>query len=298
MTLELFQIPKRFRSWAEDAFKDDLDKVDVTAHYDETLTVEENQSEFRRLFPAYFLEDPASPLRPSAEDLQEAEEELQEQLSDAAEEEDIFHIVAKLKSVAIVGDTGAGKTALSYRVIDAIKEATGREVYVYRHPQPKLIAQVGYKTMLNLAEMETLQEIILWIDEPQLHISRYEKRANDALLQILSMARQRGITLIITTSDTRFITRGLESYMDAYMIKDLEPGLVKQGSIIKKILKANTFFDVDGFTCPVNEFVFHSRRFKEAAGRHRFLLPSYWSEEHSKPYRFKSATERPTQTAR
>lgn len=45
-------VPKHFRDWLERQLKDrsDLDKIDMTAHYDLTLTPAENKGQFREKF--------------------------------------------------------------------------------------------------------------------------------------------------------------------------------------------------------------------------------------------------------
>lgn len=198
------------------------------------------------------------------------------------------------KSIAIAGTTGTGKTAIGYKIL----EVFDKPVYVLKHPRPELLKERGFLPLFRFSDIERLSHCVIWIDEPQLYISYYEKRINSALMRLLSLCRQREITLILSTSDTRFINRGLESYIDVWIIKDLEFDLVKQGSIIKKIIKENTFIIDDGLKLSVEEYIFYSRRFDEFNGKHTFQKPSYFDERYSKPFLIESATKTAKKSAK
>lgn len=184
-------------------------------------------------------------------------------------------------AIAIVGERGSGKTALACSLLDSIRD---RPVYVYRHQRPDLIATRGWRQMYRLEQLYDVDNCVVWIDEPQIAIPKLDKRANDGLQTVLSIARHRDITLVLSTCDTRWITRALEAYIDAWFILDLEPALVKQGSIIKKAIKRHVIVDPDEFKLNKGEYLFYGRRFPEKDGKHHFELPGWWSEEWSKPY--------------
>lgn len=185
----------------------------------------------------------------------------------------------ELTSIAIIGSRGTGKTALTYKLLEGFK----KPVYVFRHPQPHLIKALGYKVMNEISEVERLQNAVLWIDEPQLLIRG--KGKSDKLKLLLSIARQRDVTVIISTSNTRFLDAELESYIDQWLVKDIEPDLVKRGSLVKKILARYAIIDEEGQRIATNEYISHSRSMPDSNGLHTFKLPEYWSEKHSKPFR-------------
>jgi len=160
------------------------------------------------------------------------------------------------KSLAIIGLTRSGKTALGYHICEHYPTI---EKYVFMHPQPELVKPLGFKQCYGEYEIENMKDCILWIDEPQLYSSLNEGRENKWLLKLLSLCGQRNIKLIISTSDTRFITRGIESYIEVWCIKDLELELIKQGSIVKKIIRDFCFITTRGFKLNVDEYVFYSR---------------------------------------
>jgi hypothetical protein len=122
------------------------------------------------------------------------------------------------------------------------------------------------------------------------------------LVKLTSLCRQKEITFIFSTSDTRWVNRSVEAYVDTWIVKDLEYGMVKQGSLIKKIIQKYTFISPDGFRLNDNEFLLYNRKFPEMSGRDSFDLPKFWSDEYSKPYKTatktanKSAIKTPTKT--
>jgi hypothetical protein len=190
-------------------------------------------------------------------------------------------LINNVTSIAVVGRRGSGKTALCFLLLGYAE----KPVYVYRYPKPELVKKLGYKIIFSLDELYRMHDCIVYLIEPQHFIKSYDKKANDNLLELLSLARQNNLTLLMDTSDTRFITRGLEAFIDVWMIKDIEPDLVKQGSLAKKIIKRNTFGDVDGFKKFPSQFLFYSRDYPQYEGTHEFDLPSFFDESYSKPFR-------------
>jgi hypothetical protein len=214
-----------------------------------------------------------------------ATEEMQKQLTNIITEivkEDLdVSLINDVTSIAIIGRRGSGKTALSYLCLSY----ANKPVFVYRHPKPKLVKALGYNILYSPDQLHRMHDCIVWIDEPQHFIKTYDKKANDNLLELLSIARQNDLTLILSTSDTRFITRGIESYIDVWMIKDIETDLIKQGSLAKKIIQRNTFGDANGFHKEPNEFLFYSRDYPQYEGTHSFELPAFFTEAYSKPFK-------------
>jgi len=52
----------------------------------------------------------------------------------------------KVKTIAIYGDIGVGKTALAYKVL----EVFNKPIYFMKHPKPDLIEEAGYKNLVSL----------------------------------------------------------------------------------------------------------------------------------------------------
>ena len=130
-------------------------------------------------------------------------------------------------------------------------------------------------------------DCVVWVDEPQLVYPKYEKRNNDGLLMMCSLARQRDITLIFSTSDTRWINKGMEAYVDTWVIKNLDFSMVKQGSIIKKII-SQKYHNImpNTFRLKQNEAIMYCPDQLPRPEKVSIELPSFWSESLSKPYKF------------
>lgn len=197
------------------------------------------------------------------------------------------------KSLAIVGAPRTGKTALGYDISDNYDIPK----YIFLHPKPKEIEKLGFKQCYGEYELENLNDCLLWMDEPQLYIELYDRRGNRTLRRILSICAQRNVKIIISTNDTRFITRGLESYIECWCIKDIDFDLIKQGSMIKKIIQKSSFVSPRGFKLDTNEYIFYSKNFRQYNGKHTFKEPAYFNETLSKPYReSKLPTKTPTKS--
>lgn len=187
----------------------------------------------------------------------------------------------KIKTIAIYGDTGSGKTALAYKII----EQFDKKVYFLKHPKPEIIEKLGYTNLTSLEEVERLHDCVIFWDEPQLSTPIYDKKANRIIANVCSLARQLNITLIIASSDTRVFTKHNESYFDLWLVKDVDFEMVKQGSKIKKAIRNNSRFEPSGFRLEDKEFIAESRKLREFNSKHTFELPKNWGEKHSMPYR-------------
>ena len=190
---------------------------------------------------------------------------------------------SRCKVVAVVGETGSGKTASCYSIMDAIND---RDKFIVDHPFPEILGESGISNIPDLS-MDEISDCCLWIDEPQLVFPKYQKRNNDHLLMLYSLARQRDITLLLSTSDTRGINKGMESYVDTWLIKNLDFDLVKQGSVIKKII-AQKYHNImpKGFRMAQDEAILYCRNQLDRPQKISIPLPEYWSEKFSKPYKF------------
>lgn len=192
--------------------------------------------------------------------------------------------IINIRTIAIYGDTGSGKTSLAYYLIDALTTQTKRLVYFFRHPQPSIIKELGYHNFTSLEELENLSNCIVYLDEPQLYLDIHNRRANKIIASLCSLARQLSITLIISSSDTRVFTKHNESYFDLWLVKDLNYMMVKNGSMIKEVIKKNARFDPAGVRIKEDEFLAECRRFPDLNGRHTFMMVDYFTDAHSKPF--------------
>ena len=194
-------------------------------------------------------------------------------------------ILKEIKSIAVTGDTGTGKTALCHRILALIRKYRGMDIYVYNYPKPKLIRKLNWRNMNSLEEIRDLRNVCVYIDEPQEVMKYYNNNGNQMLARLLALARQRDILLILSTSISQYVTRMLEGQIDVFCIKDCDVDTVKQGGRVSKIIKRYTEFDADGFRLNQDEYLLYCRKFiSKSNKKYTFNLPIYWNDEYSKPY--------------
>lgn len=184
-------------------------------------------------------------------------------------------------AIAVVGERGSGKTAFACHLLDQVKD---RPVYFYQHPKPELLAERGWKQMYRLESLYDLHNAVCFVDEPQLTLPKLDKRANDGLQKLLSIARHRDLTLIFATCDSRWVTRALEAFIDVWFCKDVEPRLLKQGGILKRIIQKHVICDVDEFRLARHQFLAYARNYPELDGLGEFQAPEWFDERWSKPF--------------
>ena len=274
---------QNLRKWARNELGDDYYLFDIDANIDSDLTFDENKTILYEKI-RYFKENDIP------EEVQEYYANQERKANQVQPSSDVEEILPKLKSIAILGATRSGKTALSFKFLEVL--AKDRPIFILRHPIPQLILTAGYKILPTLADIEKLQDCVLYIDEPQIHMGEVgQAKANYKLAKLLSLCGQRNITLILSTSDTRFITRGVEAYIDAWVVKDIEPALTKRGSMINKVIRGNAFLDIEGWSLDVNEYLFYARGFNYIYGKRTFNLAQNWNESLSTPYRIQPRTQ-------
>ena len=192
-------------------------------------------------------------------------------------------VSSTLKCIALIGGGESGKTALAYRIMREYKNA-GHEVYTLRHPRPELVKKLNWKNLTSLQDLTYLNGGVVWLDEPQLLFPIGEKKGNSLLARILSIARHRNLTIIISTNMTQWISRTLEGQIDVWVVKDLDYKTLKQGSYANKIIKDFSSLDPEGFRLKVEEYLLYCRKFPELGGKHTFVKPKFFTEDYSKPY--------------
>lgn len=277
----------KLKSWASDEcnkYGKELDLFDINAEIDSSLTYSENknilQEKFKLLFGNY---KEGTILNLSKKDIDFSAYEAEEKQQVNPDELLTYENLEKIKTIGIYGETGSGKTAIAFKILEQFKEK--KPIYFIRHPKPELLKPFSYKNLPSLHSLELLNDCAIYIDEPQLYISIYEKRSNEIIAKLCSLARQRNITLIISSSDTRVFTKHNEAYIDLWLIKDLDFEGIKNGSKIKRIIKDNCFIDPKGFKLNYNEYLSDSRKLDNFNGKHSFSLISGWNEELSIPYK-------------
>jgi len=140
------------------------------------------------------------------------------------------------KVVAIIGDTDSGKTNLAFHLLREYKGT--RQIYLLGYPK-----QVdNFITLSDFNDIFLLTDSIIFMDEIHRFIKLYDKKANQALLELISLLGHNNNTLIMTTQLSQFITKSVEAFIDGWFltrIKDIKT--LKNGSKPKRIVQ-NTVY--------------------------------------------------------
>lgn len=139
----------------------------------------------------------------------------------------------KVKSVCIIGDIDAGKTNLAFYLLRQYKGA--RKIYLVGYP--KKID--NFASLSNWQDMFKLTNSIIFIDELQKFIKIYDRRANYDLMELISLFKHQNNTLIFTTQLSQFITRGVEAFVDCWVLTRLmDLATLKNGSKPKRVIQS------------------------------------------------------------
>jgi hypothetical protein len=190
----------------------------------------------------------------------------------------------KSQLIMCCGSIGSGKTLTCFNIMDQFEKD---KLFIYDHPLPEALP----KKFINITSLnfDDLSDAVLWIDEVQLAIPKADKKNNDALVMLYSLARQKDLILLMSTSNTRWVNRGVEEYIDTWVIKNMNFDMAKQGSEIKNIVKRysyNVLINKNGFKLKQNEALIYSHVQLDRPIKQKIQVPPYWSDKLSKPYKY------------
>jgi len=200
-------------------------------------------------------------------------------------------LIPTLKTVFVTGNIRQGKTSFCYHMLQKIKKF--KKVYVFKHPNPRLISKIGFNNLSNIDELENLNDCCIYIDEPNIVWPRYSKRGSIILQKLLSLVGQKDIILILSTSDTRYLTSAEEFYVNCFVIKRIDYDLIKRGSKIKTIIDSMAYITPSGFArnLELNEYLLYSSEKEELNSKYTFKESACFNEKLSKPFKRKTFKE-------
>lgn len=137
----------------------------------------------------------------------------------------------EVRSVAIIGDINSGKTNLGFYYMNKYKGKRKRYLFGYPKRMPK------YTSISNWEDLLKIKDGVIFMDEIQRFIKVYDRKANEKLMELISLFAHKNNTLIFTTPLSQFITRGVEAFIDCWAIKRIDLETLKNGSKPKRIIQ-------------------------------------------------------------
>tara|TARA_Y100000310_G_C20672539_1_gene811100 strand:+ start:1353 stop:2033 length:681 start_codon:yes stop_codon:yes gene_type:complete len=139
---------------------------------------------------------------------------------------DMSALIKEQNNFLIIGRRGSAKTTLGFHLAELMNGFIGKPVYTFRYPNEELLAKIPFKptNITNFGHLHQLVDCVVLVDEAQLHFDVLNKKVNEDLKKLLAVSRQNNVSFIFITHNSYFITRGLFSYIDVRIIKEVTEG--------------------------------------------------------------------------
>jgi len=149
---------------------------------------------------------------------------VKKMIDDKQKVPDDFKVFSDPANFLIIGKKGSGKTALGFKFLEDI--SIFREAYVFRFPKPELLDKLPFvvKNITTLKQLYNLTDSCCLIDEAHRYFDVLNKSVNEELKELLANSRQNNCSFIFVTHNSYFITRGIFSYVDVRIIKEVNEG--------------------------------------------------------------------------
>lgn len=209
-----------------------------------------------------------------AEQIEKKERNTQQQNTNEREAHKVF---TEPCNFLIIGKKGSAKSSLGFKFLQE-NYNNGKKAYTFNFPKPELLDNLPFKVQnLNtLKQLYNLTDSVCLIDEAHRYFDVLNKTVNEDLKRLLAESRQNNNSFIFITHNSYFITRGLFSYIDVRIIKEVNEGHWDMERPHMKQLYSDTF--ISG-----KEWFFIDSDFWR--GKERFDKPDWFTEELSTVYR-------------
>ena len=231
------------------------DLIDVSALYDSTLTYSENwiniMSQANESY-GQTMEEMATNFKAKEEVYKEQEKEsFNENVTD---EDFKGEWVDNNQAIAVIGMPNSGKTNLAFYLA---QKSSHKNKYLLGYPKKKR----GYISIGSIEELPKIREGVLIIDEFSKYFPVWDKRSNQALLELLQFAEHNHIKLILTTQLSQFITKQCEAMIPCWAIKQVNVRRLKNGSTPRYALRygvKNPNISNDFIKIAINQFAWYN----------------------------------------
>ena len=198
--------------------------------------------------------------------------------SEHKEEYGLNKIFTEPSNVLIIGKKGSAKSSWAWSFVEQAHKLSGRKIYTFRFPRPELLKGLPFEVnnLTNMKQLFNLTDGICLIDEAHRFFDVLNKSVNEDLKLILANSRQNNCSFAFITHNSYFITRGLFTYIDVKIIKEVNEGHWDTERPHMKKLYSDTNIEGESW------FFIDSDYYR---GRERFEKPVWFTEELSKAFR-------------
>lgn len=179
--------------------------------------------------------------------------------------------------IIVLGARGSGKTATGLRLLEDLRNATGKPTYLIGFPE-KVKGFISKDTIHNIKH-----DSLVAIDEAGHKFSARSSMssANKDITDMINTARHNSLTLIFISQNSTNIDVNIIRQCDILLLK--RPSLLQEyfeRSVIKKLYQqVKPMFDVKGYKKLV--YIFSD----QYVGMMETELPTFWNEDISTAYK-------------
>lgn len=252
----------------------DLDLYDFEGRVDSSITIEENYTIINEDFKLLYDK------RLSEKKDKDMEEEAKQIYREENAEGNLY---LSQNNFLLLGKKGSGKTCQAMDLMVKIALVSDRKAYMFCYPKPELLKSmpIGVSNITNMNKLYNLQKAVVLIDESHIVFPSMDKKVNEDLRNLLSISRQNDVCFIFVCHNSYFINRGLFSYIDVRIIKEVNPNHWElERNYMKKLYEDTHIFGKENFFID-SDYVRKADSFKK---------PEWFTDEFSNSYKTEITT--------
>jgi len=213
-----------FWNWADKYYGSDIDKIDVEALYDRTLTVEENITLFKENIPY----EQAPTKKPS-----EQETPTSTPLSAYNSTKKVLDLMSKPCIIGVVADVNQGKSMLLYQLIEEAKKEHKFNLYYYGLRKDLSLGTRIY----SVEELENIRNSVVIIDELSSLFNLDDRKVKSSTENTLRLINHNNNIVILCGVPENF-KKFISAKVDYYLFKKCTIADFINGSRVKNVVNS------------------------------------------------------------
>ena len=127
-----------------------------------------------------------------------------------------WEFLSQCRSLYVLGGVRSCKSSFAFGIAKKLQKY--KKVYYFNFPKKELLKEQGFFHVENLNQISLLTDSVLIMDEIALSIKKYEKKNNDELQKILTLAGQNNLTIVFISQISQMVNKTLESLIDCFIL--------------------------------------------------------------------------------